>query len=75
VPTLRLNAGEGAAMFGPVIREVPTDAEATELLEHTVWLMRSPNFFERKRGRPQLPDLAYIKKAMAERAAIQASKA
>jgi hypothetical protein len=30
-----LDGGEGAAIFGPVISEVPTDQEAVELWRHT----------------------------------------
>jgi predicted DsbA family dithiol-disulfide isomerase len=73
VPTLRLDAGRGPSMFGPVIREVPSDADAIDLLTHTVWLMRSANFYELKSGRPQLPDLPYITRALAERAGASAS--
>lgn len=69
VPTLRLDAGEGPSMFGPVISEPPPDDEALELLEHTLWLMRNANFHELKGGRTVYPDLPHIKKAMAERAA------
>ncbi len=73
VPTLRLDSGRGPSMFGPVIREVPSDDEAIELLNHTVWLMRSANFYELKGGRPELPELPYIAKALAERAGASGS--
>jgi hypothetical protein len=69
VPSLRLGDGRGPCMFGPVIKEVPPDDEALELLTHVRWLMASPNFYELKSGRPELPDLPYIKKALAERQA------
>jgi protein-disulfide isomerase-like protein with CxxC motif len=69
VPTLRLDGGRGPSMFGPVIKEVPSDPDAVELLDHTVWLMRSTNFYELKSGRPDLPDLPYITRALAARAA------
>ena len=73
VPTLRLDGGRGPSMFGPVIKEVPTDGDAVDLFDHTVWLMRSANFYELKSGRPDLPDLPYITKALAERAAAAGS--
>lgn len=73
VPTLRLDGGRGPSMFGPVIKEVPPDADAIELLDHTVWMMRSANLYELKGGRPELPDLPYITKAIAERAAASGS--
>jgi predicted DsbA family dithiol-disulfide isomerase len=69
VPTLRLDEGRGPSMFGPVIKEVPSDSDAIDLLNHTVWLMRSANFYELKSGRPGLPELPYIAKALADRAA------
>jgi hypothetical protein len=69
VPSLRLGDGQGPAVFGPVIKEVPPDDEAHTLLTHVLWLMKSSNFYELKSGRPELPDLPYIKKALAERGA------
>jgi predicted DsbA family dithiol-disulfide isomerase len=69
VPSLRLGDGQGRCMFGPVIKEVPPDDDALELLAHVLWLMKSSNFYELKSGRPELPDLPYIKKALAERRA------
>lgn len=69
VPSLRLDDGRGPCMFGPVIREVPSDTEAQELLDHVVWLMRNANFYELKAGRADLPDLPHIARALAERAA------
>jgi hypothetical protein len=56
-------------MFGPVIREVPSDEEATGLLEHVLWLMRDSNFYELKTVRSEYPDLPHIKRALAQRAA------
>jgi hypothetical protein len=75
VPSLRLDAGAGPCMFGPVVSEVPTDEEALELFEHALWLMRNANFHELKGGRAVYPDLPHIKKAMAERASAAASSA
>jgi hypothetical protein len=73
VPTLRLDAGDGPCMFGPVISEPPPDDEALELFGHTLWLLRNANFHELKGGRAVYPDLPHIKNAMAERAAATAS--
>lgn len=67
VPFLRIDAGKGPGMFGPVIKEVPEDEEATTLLGHVLWLIRNQNFYELKRGRTEYPDLPHIKKALAER--------
>jgi hypothetical protein len=69
VPTLRLDGGRGPSMFGPVIKEVPGDDEALELLEHVVWLMRNQNFYELKSGRSEYPDLPHVKRALARHAA------
>ena len=69
VPFFRLDAGKGPAMFGPVIKEVPSDDEALTLLSHVVWLIRNANFYELKSGRNEYPDLPHIKKALAERGA------
>jgi predicted DsbA family dithiol-disulfide isomerase len=74
VPSLRLGDGRDPAMFGPVIKEVPPDDEAMELLTHVLWLMQSSNFYELKSGRPELPDLPYIKKALAERGARESDR-
>jgi len=67
VPSLRLDAGTGPCMFGPVIRDVPSDEEAVALLDHVVWLMRNENFYELKSGRTDYPDLPHIRRALAER--------
>lgn len=69
VPRLRLDGGRGPCMFGPVIREVPSDTEAQQLLDHVVWLMRDANFYELTRGRADLPDLPHITRVLAGRAA------
>jgi predicted DsbA family dithiol-disulfide isomerase len=60
VPTIVLDAGEGPAIFGPVIYKIPDDEEAVELWRHTTWLVRYGNFAELKRGRGGLPDLPAI---------------
>ena len=67
VPFLRLDAGTGPGMFGPVIKEPPNDEEARALLGHVLWLMRNENFYELKSGRSEYPDLPHIKKNLAER--------
>lgn len=57
VPTIVLDGGEGPAIFGPVISEVPDDDDAVELFRHVAWLTRYENFSELKRDRTVLPDL------------------
>lgn len=69
VPTIRLDAGEGPSIFGPVISRVPADADAVELWRHVVWLTRSDNFWELKRNRAVEPDLEGIRIRKAEREA------
>ncbi len=68
VPTIRLDAGKGPVMFGPVVSEPPTDEEAVELWQHTLWLTRNTNFHELKRERTSYPDLPHIQKMREERA-------
>ena len=59
VPTIRLDDGDGAAIFGPVISNPPaTDDEAVELWRHVSWLTRYENFSELKRDRTVDPELA-----------------
>ncbi len=58
VPTIRLDGGDGPAIFGPVISNPPADpAEAAELWTHVSWLVRYENFNELKRERTTDPDL------------------
>lgn len=68
VPTIVLDGGEGAAIFGPVIVEQPTDEDAVELWRHTEWLARYDNFAELKRKRKGPPDLPLMKWFAAQRA-------
>lgn len=68
VPTIVLD-GEGAAIFGPVIAEVPPDAEAVELWRHVSWLVRNGNFAELKRERTARPELESIRRHERLRAA------
>jgi predicted DsbA family dithiol-disulfide isomerase len=58
VPTIALDGADGPMIFGPVISEVPPDAEAVELWQHTAWLARNDNFSELKRSNRTSPDLA-----------------
>lgn len=57
VPTVILDGGEGPAIFGPVVSEMPSDEEALELWRHVSWLVRYENFSELKRDRIASPDL------------------
>lgn len=58
VPTIVLDGGDGPAIFGPVISEVPSDDDAIALFRHVTWLTRYENFSELKRDRTITPDLA-----------------
>jgi hypothetical protein len=69
VPTIRLDSGQGPAIFGPVISRVPADDEAGELWRHVEWLVRSDNFWELKRNRSVDPDLEGVRRRKAEREA------
>lgn len=55
VPTLILDGGQGPGAFGPVITEVPSDAESKELLRDVVRMLRRPYLFELKRDREGHP--------------------
>lgn len=69
VPTIRLDGGDGPAIFGPVISNPPADdEEAVELWRHVSWLARYDNFSELKRDRTIEPDLAYWRTYLARRA-------
>ena len=59
VPTIRLDAGKGPAIFGPVIHTVPNDDDAVEMFRHVSWLVRQPSFWEIKRERTESPDLEH----------------
>jgi hypothetical protein len=74
VPTIRLDGGYGAAIFGPVISNPPaSDEEAVALWEHVSWLARYENFSELKRDRTIDPDLNYWRTAQAKRRAEAAA--
>jgi protein-disulfide isomerase-like protein with CxxC motif len=62
VPTIVLDGGDGPAIFGPVISEVPSDADAVELWRHVAWLTRYGHFSELKRDRTTDPDLESVRR-------------
>ncbi len=62
VPTIVLDGGDGPAIFGPVISEVPSDADAVELWRHVSWLTRYEHFSELKRDRTIDPDLESVRR-------------
>lgn len=55
VPTLILDGGKGPGIFGPVITDIPDDAESRELLEDVIRITRRGYFFELKRDRDGHP--------------------
>ncbi|HZU76446.1 MAG TPA: DsbA family protein [Dehalococcoidia bacterium] len=55
VPTIVLDGGDGPAMFGPVMYELPDDEGCRELWSHVRWLMRNENVAELKRERSKRP--------------------
>lgn len=67
VPTIVLDGGEGPAIFGPVISEVPSDEDAVELWHHVEWLTRYGPFSELKRDRTELPDLESVRQFVARK--------
>jgi predicted DsbA family dithiol-disulfide isomerase len=73
VPTIVLDEEDGPMMFGPVVSELPADAEAVELWRHTAWLVRNDNFSELKRSRAHPPDLPVIEWYREQRAAAAAA--
>lgn len=75
VPTIRLDGGEGPAIFGPVIHTVPDDDDAVEMFRHVSWLVRQPMFWEIKRERTESPDLEHARVRAARRAAAEAAAA
>lgn len=66
VPTIVLASGD--VMFGPIITDIPDDAETVELWRHFAWLTRNRNFAELKRHRTASPDLESIRRHRAQRA-------
>ena len=69
VPTIVLDDGDGPAIFGPVISQMPTDEDAVQLWRSVSWLTRYENFSELKRDRTIEPDLASYRRAAAARRA------
>ncbi len=67
VPTIALDDGDGPAIFGPVISEVPDDDDAVALWRHVSWLTRYENFSELKRERTIEPDLESVRRYRARR--------
>ena len=67
VPTIVLDGGDGPAIFGPVISEVPSPEDGRELWRHVSWLARYENFSELKRDRIIEPDLESYRRFVAER--------
>lgn len=62
VPTIVLDGGDGPAIFGPVISEIPDDDDAVELWRHVSWLVRHANFAELKRDRLAAPELESVRR-------------
>ena len=67
VPALVLDGGQGPAIFGPVICEVPSDEDAVELFRHVAWLTRYSNFSELKRDRTVDPPLESVPRSRDQR--------
>lgn len=67
VPTIVLDGGDGPAIFGPVISEVPSDKDAEDLWRHVSWLVRYENFAELKRDRLAAPDLESVRRRRKQR--------
>jgi len=72
VPTIVLDGGAGAAIFGPVISDLPTDEDAIELWRHTTWLARYGNFAELKRKRAHITELPVVEWYKEQRAKASA---
>lgn len=66
VPTVVLDGGDGPAIFGPVISEVPDDDDALELWRHVSWLVRHASFAELKRDRLAAPALDSVRRRQGE---------
>lgn len=67
VPTIVLDDGDGPAIFGPVVSEVPTDEDAVALWRHVSWLVRYENFAELKRDRFAAPVFESVRRWQASR--------
>jgi 2-hydroxychromene-2-carboxylate isomerase len=75
VPTIALGDEDGPMIFGPVISELPDDAESIDLWRHTAWLLRNDNFYELKRSNRTPPDLEMVRWFTEQRAAQAAAEA
>jgi hypothetical protein len=75
VPTMILDGGDGPAIFGPVIAQLPSDKDAVELWRHTAWLARYENVYEIKRNRTTPPDLPVMAWRLEQRAQREREKA
>ncbi|MEX2658640.1 MAG: DsbA family protein [Acidimicrobiales bacterium] len=73
VPTIVLDGGDGPAIFGPVITDVPDDDDAEELWRHVSWLIRHDSFAELKRDRLSSPDLESVRRRQREKDEAEAS--
>jgi predicted DsbA family dithiol-disulfide isomerase len=71
VPTIVLDGGDGPAIFGPVVSDLPSDGDAVELWRHTSWLVRYVNFGELKRNRLPQTDLPTVVWNREQRAAAE----
>jgi hypothetical protein len=70
VPTVVLDGGDGPAIFGPVVSEVPDDDDtAVALWRHVSWLVRYENFAELDRDRLKAPDLESVRRWQARSSA------
>lgn len=69
VPTIVLDDGDGPAIFGPVISELPNDDDAVTLWRSVSWLTRYENFSELKRDRTIEPDMESSRRYTAARRA------
>jgi hypothetical protein len=57
-PIIHFQPPDGAAFFGPVISQLPSDADAARLWDHVIGLAAFPGFAELKRSLRERPQLA-----------------
>ena len=75
VPTIRTDGGRGPGMFGPVLSEMPDDADSVEMLGHVVWLIEHDNVAELKRDRTLALDVERARMWERKRKARERSRA